>query len=85
MHKYVKIKQGRYKKWLQRYDVGRVKIEEKLVNNVTMKHHKLAYVTSQRNLLSLGLNFSRTSKVSVPDIVAPIEHSFKNSKISPDQ
>ena len=43
--------------------------------------HKLCSNTD----LSLGLNFSRTSKVSVPDLVAPIEHSFKKSKISPDQ
>ena len=47
-----------------------------LVQNsvVNLSSHPLT--ESQRNLLSLGLNFSRTSKVSVPDL----EHSFKNGK-----
>ena len=43
------------------------------------------FTDSQSNLLSLSVNFSRTYKVSIPEPVAPIAHSFKNSKISPDQ
>ena len=55
-----------------------------LVKNsgVNLPSHPLT--DSQRNLLSLCLNFFRTFKVSINESVAPIEHSFKNSKISPD-
>ena len=34
---------------------------------------------------SLGLNFSLIFKPSIPETVASIEHSFKNSKFSPDK
>ena len=56
-----------------------------LVQNSVVNISSHPVTDSQCNLLSLGFNYSSTSKVSIPDLFAPIEHSFKNSKISPDQ
>ena len=54
-----------------------------LIQNSVVHLSSHPLTDSQHNLLSLGINFSCTSKVSIPDLVAPIEHSFKSSKISP--
>ena len=43
-----------------------------LVQNFVVNLFSHPLTDSQRNLFSLGLNFSRTSKVSIPDLVDPI-------------
>ena len=49
------------------------------------KKHSQQNRVQQNRVLELGLNFSQTSKPSLTKLIAPIEASFKYSKISAAQ
>ena len=56
-----------------------------LVQNSLANLSSHPLIDSQCNVLSLDVIFSCVSKPSIHNLVAPIEYSFKNSKISSDQ